>query len=123
MRAKLVLGVALLMALSYAGGGECEHRIVLKRGQTATMMTGRILTPGDAVLFAFNAQSGQHVSIRLKPSRHLVAQAVLLFPSGKQEGPGTDLNRRVDESGTYRIRVTPREQTSGTFRLYFSLRE
>ena len=56
------------------------------------------------------------------PDSLLVAQAVLLFPSGKQEGPGTDLNRSVDESGMYRIRVTPREQTSGTFQLYFSLR-
>jgi hypothetical protein len=122
MWGRLVLCVALLLAPSYTEGGTFAHRIILKRGQTAVTMTGRIPTPGDVVLFVFKAQSGQHVSIRLQPNRHLVTQAVLLYPSGKQAGPGTDLNCNVDESGTYRIRVTPREQTAGTFRLYFHLR-
>src|SRR5260370_30400445 len=123
MRASFQVAFALLLLPSFLAAREYEHSIALKPGHREVTITGRLATPQDSALFTFTAHADQHISIRIKPvDRRLVIQAVLIHPSGKQDGPGTVLSSSADESGTYRIRITPREQSSGTFRLYLTVR-
>jgi hypothetical protein len=122
MRLRLVLVIALLFYTNASAGRDIDCRIVLKHGQTAATIRGRIPSPQDSVVYEFSAHAGQRLLIRLEPDKDLVAQALLVSPSGKQDGPGVELSRTVDESGIFHIRVTPREQSSGHFRLYLGLR-
>jgi hypothetical protein len=122
MRLATLLFIALLVSAGSFTGREIERRIVLKRGQTESTTKGLIPRSSDSVVYQFRADLGRRVSIRLEPDRNLIAQALLVFPSGKQDGPGTELNCTVEESGTFRIRIVPREQTWGAFRLHLSVR-
>jgi hypothetical protein len=121
MRIKLLLLIALGLLGLCSEAREIHCRIPLKPGQSETSVKGRMDTPSDWVLCAFTGRSGQHFAISLHPGKNLVAQMVLLAPSGKQEGPGTNLTGSLTESGTYHIRITPREQTWGGFKLHFQL--
>jgi hypothetical protein len=115
----------VLIALLFlpAAAREFDYRIILKGSRAEATAKGHLPRPEDSALFSFSARAGQHVSIRVTPlTRGLVTQAVLIYPSGQQDGPGTVLNSDLNESGTYRIRVTPREQTAGKFRLYLHVR-
>lgn len=121
MRMKLLLFIALGLLALCSEAREIQCRIPLKPGQSEATVKGRIHGPSDWVLCAFTGRSGQHFAMRLEPGKDLVAQMVLVAPSGKQEGPGTNLTGSLDESGTYHIRITPREQTRGGFKLHFQL--
>jgi hypothetical protein len=122
MQAKFCLVLALLATAGLLAGREYARRIVLRHGQTNAVFAARIPAPGDSVVFSFSARAGQNLSVHLKPQRNLVAQAVLIYPSGQQDGPGTDLTASLKEAGNYKLRIMGREQTSGTFRLAFGLR-
>jgi hypothetical protein len=122
MRLGLLVSIVLLFCGTPSAERDIERRIVLKRHQMAASVGGRIPKPGDSVVFACTAHAGQRLFIRLQPGNNLVAQALLVLPSGKQEGPSTELSHLVNESGTLYIRVLSREQSSGSFRLYLSLR-
>jgi len=102
-------------------GREIIHRIALKP-QKERVIAGRIPTPDDVVVYRFEARAGQHISIRLEPAAPLIAQTQIVPPSGKALGPGAELDAVLDESGTFQIRVIPRERSSGTFRLHLILR-
>jgi hypothetical protein len=86
------------------------------------VIAGGVSKPDDVVIYALQAQAGQHIFIRLEPDKKLVAQALLVPPSGKQVGPGAKVDFVADQSGIFQIRVIPRERSSGTFRLYLSVR-
>ena len=114
----------LVFALSLsAQARDYQRTILLKRGQRSTSSVMRLPSPGDSGVFSFEAHSGQHVLIEIKPiSRSLITQAVLICPSGKQYGPGQKMDQDLEESGTYQIRVVARQQTSGSFRVSLTLR-
>ena len=107
----------------FAAAREFDYRIILKGSRAEATAKGYLARSEDSALFSFSARAGQHVSIRVTPlTRQLVTQAVLIYPSGQQDGPGVVLNSDATETGTYRIRVIPREQTTGKFRLYLHVR-
>ena len=117
MAMRLFVHITLLFLPILGAAREFDYRIILKRSEAT--VTGYLPRPEDSALFSFSARAGQHVSIRVAPlTRNLVPQALLIYPSGQQDGPGAVLNSDATESGTYRIRVTPREQTRGRFRVY-----
>ena len=122
MGGKLSLIFGLFLAASLAGGRVTEKTIKLKHGKTSAALGAAIASPDDSVVFTFAGAASQRLTIHLEPDRTLDPQAVVVSPSGKQEGPGVRLKVTLDETGEYRIRVTGREQTSGAFRLVFSLR-
>ena len=117
------LFVLIALLLLPAAAREFDYRVILKGSRTEATAKGHLPRPEDSALFSFSARAGQHVSIRVTPiTRGLVTQAVLIYPSGQQDGPGVVLNSDATETGTYRIRVIPREQTTGKFRLYLHVR-
>jgi len=119
----MTLFVLIALLFLPAAAREFDYRVILKGSRTEATVKGYLPKPEDSALFSFSARAGQHVSIRVTPlTRQLVTQAVLIYPSGQQDGPGAVLNSDVTESGTYRIRVTPREQSRGKFRLYLHVR-
>lgn len=120
MRISFLFLLASLFLPGISTGRELVHRIVLNRRPVT--LTERIPTPQDSVVFMFKANADQQISAKLTPvNSSLIPQAVLIYPSGKQEGPGTVLRNAARESGTYRIRVTPREQSTGKFKLYLDI--
>jgi hypothetical protein len=121
MTFRLVASVALLFCTNGLESREIKQRVVLKLGRTETVMTGRIPSPDDVVVYVLEARAGQQMCIYLQPNRRLVSQALLVAPSGKQIGPGTTFHSILDESGVFQIRILPREHTAGTFRLRLSL--
>jgi hypothetical protein len=122
MALRFVVTLFLLFCPSVFEAREIKHRIALKPSQTETVIAGGVPKPDDVVIYALPAQAGQHIFIRLEPDKKLVAQTVLVPPSGKQLGPGAKLDFVADEPGIFQIRVIPRERSSGTFRLYLSVR-
>ena len=122
MALRFVVTLFLLFCPSVFEAREIRRWLALKPSQTETIIAGRVPKPDDVVVYALQAHARQHIFIRLEPDTRLVAQALLVPPSGKQVGPGAEIDLVADESGIFRIRVTPRERSSGTFRLYVSLR-
>jgi hypothetical protein len=123
MRVSLLISVALLSWPTFSAARVYEHRNILKPGHTEVTVRGRLRAPQDSALYSFSARAGQDIYMRVRPvTRRLVMQAVLILPSGQQEGPGALLKIKVHQAGTYKIRVEPREQSSGTFLLYLRVR-
>jgi hypothetical protein len=60
------------------------------------------------------------LNIRLELAPSLVAQLLVLVPSGMREGPTVEWSGTVDKSGPLYIRVIPRQQTSGSFHIYLN---
>jgi hypothetical protein len=118
---RLLISFLLLLLTTCVTAHDFSRQVTLKQG-SVTKLVGSLPTPDDQAVFVFTAQSGSRLSVSLKPlTRTLVPQAVIVFPSGEQEGPGTELQVQLRESGTYRVRVVAREQTSGRFRLELQL--
>ena len=122
MPLKFVIAISLLFCPSVFEAREIKHRVALKPSQREMVIAGGVSKPDDVVIYALQAQAGQHIFIRLEPDKKLVAQALLVPPSGKQVGPGAKVDFVADQSGIFQIRVIPRERSSGTFRLYLSVR-
>ena len=122
MPLKFVIAISLLFCPSVFEAREIKHRVALKPSQREMVIAGGVPKPDDVVVYALQAQAGQHIFIRLEPDKKLVAQALLVPPSGKQVGPGAKVDFVADQSGIFQIRVIPRERSSGTFRLYLSVR-
>ena len=117
MRFGRILSLAAALAHVPLFGSEIHRRIVLAKNGTGATVTGRIPRTSDAVVYEFACLAGRHYSIRLEPGRELVAQAILILPSGIEDGPGVELAVDGSEAGTCRIRIVPRQQTAGSFRL------
>jgi hypothetical protein len=122
MRLGFVAAVALVFCVCPLQAREIEHRIVSKPGQTNTTLAGCVPKPDDVVVYVLQARAGQHFFLRLEPGPKLVAQVLLVPPSGVQVGPGAEVDHVAEESGMFRIRIIPRERSSGKFRLHLSLR-
>lgn len=90
---------------------EIKHQIALKPGQKETDLSGCVRRPDDTPNYAFRARAGQHILVHIEPDKQLVCGAVLVSPSGKQLGPGTSFDLLASESGTFQIRILPRERT------------
>src|SRR5215469_15652861 len=118
MRLGLVLATALLFGPGIAETREIRHRITLKSGPEETIVSGRIASPQDVVIYVLRLRTGQQLSIRLEPGATLRAHALLKPPAGDQIGPGARLDFDASQSGDFQIRIVPLEQTSGTFRLH-----
>ena len=121
MSIRLIVVISLLLCTNVLESREIKHRVVLKPNRTVKIVTGRIPSPDDVVVYVLEARAGQHIFIYLRPDRRLVSQALLVAPSGKQVGPGTTFDSIFDESGAFQIRILPRERTAGTFRLQLSM--
>jgi len=121
MSFRFIVAISLLFCTNVLGSREIKHRVILKQGQTDTVMTGSIPSPDDVVVYVFKARAGQHIFIHLVPDRQLISQAVLVAPSGKNVQNGTIFDSILDESGAFQIRILPRERTAGTFRLRLSM--
>jgi hypothetical protein len=117
MRFGLALGIALLFGLG-TEAREISRRITLQPGREETIVRGRIPTPRDTAVYVLQFQIGQHLSLRLDPGPTLRAYALVQPPVGEQIGPGARLDFDGNESGDFRIRIIPLEQTSGTFLLH-----
>lgn len=122
MSLRFVVAASLLFFPSVFEAREIKHRVALKPSQTEMVIAGGVPKPDDVVIYTLQAQAGKHMFIRLEPDKKLVAQALLVPPSGKQVGPGAEIDFVTEESGIFQIRVIPRERSSGTFRLYLSVR-
>ena len=122
MPLRFVVAISLLFCPSVFEAREIKHRVALKPNQTQMIIAGGVPKPDDVVIYALQAQAGQHIFIRVEPDKKLVAQALLVPPSGKQVGPGAEVDFVADQSGIFQIRIMPRERSSGTFRLYLSVR-
>jgi hypothetical protein len=117
---RLLIAFVLFLPPTCAPATDFSRRLTLRLGKV-TSVTGNLPTPEDSAVFVFAANNVSLLSVSLKPlSPTLVPQAVIIFPSGEQRGPGTELQIQLHESGIYRVRVTAREQTSGRFRLELS---
>jgi hypothetical protein len=66
--------------------------------------------------------SRRTLNLTLYTDANLVAQLVVTLPSGRQEGPGSQLAIRLSERGMYLIRVISRQGTYGGFKLQKGLR-
>ena len=117
----LVAG-ALLPSASPLAAREAERPLAFGHGRAVTATRGLLRSPEDSVVYRFHVRFGQRIGIRLIPGRSLVAQAVLIAPSGMEEGPGADLRVTARETGTFGVRVTARQGTSGGFRLVLEVR-
>ena len=113
-----VLAIALVFGPGMAEAREARHRITLKSGREETIVSGRIPSPHDVMVYVLRLRTGQHISIRLEPGAKLRAYALLRPPAGDEIGPGAKLDFDATQSGVFQIRIIPLEQTSGTFRLY-----
>src|SRR5262249_48375933 len=102
-----------------------DHPIVFKAHQTKAYTSGQFSKTVHEVCFLFIARAGQHLLVRIRPlSPELITAAVVIYPSGKQDGGpgGTVFDSELSETGKYRLRVSQRQsEVEGRFRVLVEL--
>src|SRR5215471_9559060 len=121
----IVMFVFFGLSAHSAGAGESDRAIVFKPGQTKASSEGEFSGTTHQLYFSLHAAKGQHLVVRIQPvTPGLITAGVVIYPSGKQDGGpgGVIFDSEIDESGTFRIRVTRRQtEVKGRFRIFVEL--
>jgi hypothetical protein len=121
VRSALLLGVLAVVLTALAAGQNSDHPIHLPTGKTTASARGFLGKRSQTVFFSLSARAGQRLRVRIVPlASGLRTAAVVIYPSGRQEGGpgGVVFDRELRETGIYRLRVTPRfGRGHGSFRV------
>lgn len=111
----LFLCIILCSTHSARADPTCSGRLT---SSAARVVRGYFQRPFGACAFTFGYYGPRRtLELTLSPGSTLVAQLLVVLPSGLQEGPSPHLVIALSQHGTYRVRVISREQTIGGFTL------